>query len=264
MDSENITQVPVAQIIAVNNDRTNFPGIDALAGSIKATGLIQPITVTADGNKFRIVAGERRYRAVCHLGWDTIPARIITDGTDRRAMLAENTARIGLSPIDEARAYQTRLDEGDSVDDLAAVTGYSHRRIHARLGLLRLDPKIQSLVDTGQFNIAWAAHLVGASTEVQFRVVKAASETLMNSEMIREMAARLTAAETSEASLFDSDSFLVVDDYKLVTPPASRATRRELLRLVSEMAASTSDPVLRRRATDALCNEPGRQFAMSA
>ncbi len=124
---------------------------------------------------------------------------------------------------------------------------------------------MQALVDTGQFNIAWAAHLVGTSPEVQFRVVKAAAETPMSSEMIRDMSERLVAAESVEASLFDGDAFnLVVENYQMASPPPSRSTRRELLRLVADMANTISDPALRARAQDALGNEPGYQFALSA
>lgn len=265
MDTTAVAQIPVDKIEAVNNDRTRFPGIDSLAASISAVGLLQPVTVTPAGDKFHLVAGERRYRAARKLGWSTVPAHISADGTDRRAMLAENTARVDLSPLDEANAYQARLDDGDSINDLVAVTGHTERRILGRLRLLQLSPKVQALVDTGQFNIAWAAHLVGTSPEVQFRVVKAAAETPMSSEMIRDMSERLVAAESVEASLFDGDAFnLVVENYQMASPPPSRSTRRELLRLVADMANTISDPALRARAQDALGNEPGYQFALSA
>ena len=105
-----IANIPVSSIAAGNNDRKEFDPVklEELAASIAAHGLAQPITVRPLSGLipgFEIVAGERRFRAISRvLQWDTIPA-IVRDLDDEAAsaiMLAENTGRADLNPIEEA------------------------------------------------------------------------------------------------------------------------------------------------------------------
>lgn len=115
-----VQNLPYAQVQPGQNDRTVFrpEELEALAASIQADGLIQPITVRpTPGGRFEIVAGERRYRAIGLLGWETVPA-IVRDLTDEQAstiMLLENVHRVDIDPVDEARAYQSRIDRFDHV-----------------------------------------------------------------------------------------------------------------------------------------------------
>lgn len=131
-----------------------------LAESIQKRGLIQPITLrTVRDGGLQIVAGERRYRAVCYLGWPAIPA-MVRDLTDEEAdavMLLENLKRVDIDPLDEALAYHKRMAaHGYSVAQLAAETGVSETRIRDRLALLRLREEIQHLVRTGNMALRFA------------------------------------------------------------------------------------------------------------
>src|SRR5690606_14230864 len=86
--------------------------IDELCQTIKTHGVVQPIIVRVRNDKFEIIAGERRYRAVVKLGLDTIPA-IVRDFNDSQAAsiaLIENLQREGLTSIEEANAYQQLME----------------------------------------------------------------------------------------------------------------------------------------------------------
>lgn len=162
-----IDQIPVARVRAGKNDRTvfNAEALERLASSIRERGLLQPITVRRasdwlkSGKGYEIVAGERRFRAVLSLGWKSVPALVVDmeDEAASTAMLTENVARADLDLIDEACAYQSRIDAfGWSVDDLADKAGVTVARVHARLKLLKLRPEIQQLVRSGDLQPGYA------------------------------------------------------------------------------------------------------------
>ena len=173
-----IKDIPISRIIPGKNDRTIFDekGLRELADTIKEQGLIQPLTVRSakDGKHFEIVAGERRFRACKLLGWKTVPA-IVKDVKDENASaitLAENIARKGLDPIDEARAYQSRIDSfGWSIEDLSKYAGTSTIHIQFRLKLLRLIPEIQKLVRGGNILIGYAQILADANLDSNFQLL---------------------------------------------------------------------------------------------
>jgi ParB/RepB/Spo0J family partition protein len=173
-----INDIPISQIIPGKNDRTIFDesGLRELADSIKEHGLIQPLTVrhAKDGKRFEIVAGERRFRACKLLGWNTIPA-IVTDLKDEDASaitLAENIARKSLDPIDEACAYQSRIESfGWSMEDLSKYAGTSTIHILFRLKLLKLIPEIQKLIRGANIQIGYAQILADANLDSNFQLL---------------------------------------------------------------------------------------------
>ena len=175
---KSINDIPISQIIPGKNDRTIFDesGLRELADSIKEHGLIQPITVryVEDCKQFEIVAGERRFRACKLLGWQTIPA-IITALEDEEASaitLAENIARKSLDPIDEACAYQSRIEcFGWSIGDLSKYAGTSTIHIQFRLKLLKLIPEIQKLIRGGNILIGYAQILADADLDSNFQLL---------------------------------------------------------------------------------------------
>ncbi|WP_395144230.1 ParB/RepB/Spo0J family partition protein, partial [Armatimonas sp.] len=99
-----VVQLPITSIVAGSNDRTVFKpeALRGLADSIGQHGLLQPISVRRSGSGFQLIAGERRFRAVQLLKWTKVPAFVL-DASDEDAaalMLAENTARVDLDPMD--------------------------------------------------------------------------------------------------------------------------------------------------------------------
>jgi len=175
MDSQ-ISHIDTSLIVPGNNDRTVFnpQAIQELADSISDHGLIQPVTVRQipDSEIFQIIAGERRFRACQLLKLETVKC-IVLDASDEEAsalMLTENTARQDLDPIDEALAYQSRMDAfGWSVAEVAKKAGVSAIRVNFRIKLLALRPEIQSFCRSGQFPIGYAQILSGAKLDPNFQ-----------------------------------------------------------------------------------------------
>lgn len=182
---KNITSLNLSEIIPGDNDRTVFDknDLDELAASIKEHGLIQPITVRILDSEttdpiYQIVAGERRFRACRLLGWDEIPA-IIQDLTDEEAsaiMLSENISRADLDPIDEALAYQKRIEVfGWSVQDCADKAGVTPVRIQFRIKLLKLRQDLRSLIRTGNLELGYAQIIAGADLDPNFQTLALAA-----------------------------------------------------------------------------------------
>lgn len=121
--------------------------LQELADSIKEHGVIQPIIVRKVGDKYEIIAGERRFRASQLAGKTTIPA-IVKDMDDKEAAkvaLLENLQRQDLTPIEEAKTYQTILKlDNLTQDELAANLGKSQSAIANKLRLLQLDEEVQT------------------------------------------------------------------------------------------------------------------------
>ncbi len=120
--------------------------INELALSIKKYGVIQPIVVRRIGDKYEIIAGERRYKASVLAGKQTIPA-IISEMTDKDSVeiaLIENVQREDLTPIEKAISYKKILDMGYiSQEDLAQKVGKSQSSIANTLRLLNLSDEVQ-------------------------------------------------------------------------------------------------------------------------
>ena len=129
--------------------RTNFnkKDIDNLASSIKVLGLIQPITVKVDNDRYELISGERRLRAFKLLKINTIPAyvRKADDQASLEMALVENIQRKDLDPIEIAISYSRLIDELNiSQEDMSKRVGKDRSTISNYIRLLRLDPIIQS------------------------------------------------------------------------------------------------------------------------
>ncbi|MBP3921241.1 MAG: ParB/RepB/Spo0J family partition protein [Bacilli bacterium] len=124
----------------------NEEAINELSKSIQEHGVIQPIVVRPIGDKFEIIAGERRYKASCMANLKTIPA-IITDLNDKdsaEVALIENVQRENLTPIEEAISYKKILDMGYITQDaLATKLGKTQSTVANKLRLLNLDDEVQ-------------------------------------------------------------------------------------------------------------------------
>lgn len=164
---DQVTRIPRHLIDPGPNDRTKFDPdkLADLAASIRESGLLQPILVRPQGERYEIMAGERRFRACALAGVDPIPC-IVKDAGDEEAatiMLTENLGREDLDPIDEANGYQSRMTRyGWTAQGCAERGGVSIQRVNARLSLLSLRPDIQALVRTGDLKLGYASILAQA------------------------------------------------------------------------------------------------------
>jgi len=116
-----------------------------LADSIARVGLLNPIIVEHADGKYRIVAGDRRYRACKMAGMSSIPALILEPNhAPLEVSLIENLQREDLHPLEEARAFDELLQAGLTQEELGARIGKSNVYVSETLGLLRLVEKIQA------------------------------------------------------------------------------------------------------------------------
>ncbi|KAA0566098.1 MULTISPECIES: nucleoid occlusion protein [Bacillaceae] len=150
-DRDEVKKIPVSQIIPNRfQPRTVFNDekIEELSRTIHTHGIIQPIVVRQyDDEQFEIIAGERRYRAVQKLGWDTVPAIVknLNDTETASVALIENLQREELSPIEEAIAYGKLLELHDLTQEaLAQRLGKGQSTVANKLRLLKLPEEIQS------------------------------------------------------------------------------------------------------------------------
>jgi ParB family transcriptional regulator, chromosome partitioning protein len=123
--------------------------LEELSQSIKAHGIVQPIVARRHGDRYQIVAGERRWRAAQRLGLHKVPVlvRAIADEQLLEASLIENIQRENLNPIEEAKAYQRLSHEFNlTQEDLAERTGKDRSTVTNLLRLLKLPDEIQTLV----------------------------------------------------------------------------------------------------------------------
>src|SRR5690606_19025112 len=166
-----IREIPLDQIApSFGNDRTVFDdaALQALADSIRENGLAQPITVRSIKGGFQLIAGERRFRAHKLLGLPTIRAIVVVldDQQAAAVMLAENTGRRDLDPIDEGKAYQRRMNDfGWDIKTVAARAGVSVQVVNNRLKLLTLRDDLQHLVRSGNLQIGYAQVIAEAELD---------------------------------------------------------------------------------------------------
>ena len=148
--------------------RRRFPG---LAESIRAEGLIQPVTVRKAGDGFELIAGERRLRAFRQLGIKTIPARIMeasdagSRGDDARR---EPSARENLNPVEEALGYASLMrDFSLTQDAVAERVGKPRATVANTVRLLALDRETQGYLVKGLLSAGHAKVLLGLELEAE-------------------------------------------------------------------------------------------------
>ena len=134
-----------------------------LAASIKEHGVIQPIIVRKLGDKYEIIAGERRYKATIIAGFTKIPAiiRNLDDKETAKVALLENLQRKDLSPIEEARTYQKILDlDSMTQEELGKTMGKSQASVANKLRLLQLSDEVQEALLNNQISERHARSLL--------------------------------------------------------------------------------------------------------
>ncbi|HSJ37298.1 MAG TPA: nucleoid occlusion protein [Planococcus sp. (in: firmicutes)] len=153
--SEEVVKLPIDKIIPNKfQPRTIFDEdkIEELARTIHMHGVIQPIVVRVDEDeKFEIIAGERRFRAMKSLGWEEVPAivRQLNDKETASIALIENLQREELTAIEEANAYQNLLEIHEITQEaLAQRLGKGQSTVSNKLRLLKLPEELkQALMD---------------------------------------------------------------------------------------------------------------------
>ena len=167
-----------------------------LAVSIKEHGVIQPIIVRNIGNKYEIIAGERRYKASAMAGLTTIPAivRNLDDKESSKVALLENLQRKNLNPIEEAKTYQKILElDQMTQEELAKTMGKSQSAVANKLRLLSLTDEVQDALLKDEISERHARTLLNApDSETQKKLLK---EVIDNKMTVRELEERLKPKE---------------------------------------------------------------------
>ncbi|HEY2866815.1 MAG TPA: ParB/RepB/Spo0J family partition protein [Pyrinomonadaceae bacterium] len=139
--------------------RTRFadPDLDELAASIRANGIVQPIVVRQLGDRYQIVAGERRWRAAQRAGIRRVPAvvREIPDDKLLELALVENIQRQELNPIEEAEAYRKLIEHiGLTQEQVAERVGKERTLITTVMRLLKLPNDVQRHIVEGRLSLS--------------------------------------------------------------------------------------------------------------
>ncbi|MDP1579067.1 MAG: ParB/RepB/Spo0J family partition protein [Candidatus Didemnitutus sp.] len=141
-----------------------------LVESIRAEGLLQPIVVRAVGEKFQLIAGERRWRAFQQLKLKAIPARVMvaTDASSAALAMIENLQRSDLNPIEESHGYASLIRDFDLTQDAVAQrVGKGRATVANSLRLLSLEAEIQGYVSKGMLSTGHAKVLLGIENSAE-------------------------------------------------------------------------------------------------
>lgn len=135
-----------------------------LADSIKAQGLIQPVLVRKDGDHYKLIAGERRWRAAQLAGLQELPA-IVREASDAEAFelaLVENLQRADLNPIEEAEGYRRLMEEFKlTQEEVSQRVGKERSSVANALRLLGLPEEVKQMVAAGELSMGHARALLG-------------------------------------------------------------------------------------------------------
>jgi ParB family chromosome partitioning protein len=146
--------------------------LEELAASIREHGIVEPILVRREGGKYRILAGERRWRAAQRAGLKEVPA-ILREASEREAFelaLVENIQREDLNAIEEAEAYEVLLsDHGLTQEEISKRVGKERSTVANALRLLKLPSEVRDLVKDGGLDMGHARALLALEGEEAIR-----------------------------------------------------------------------------------------------
>jgi ParB family chromosome partitioning protein len=211
--------------------------LEDLARSIKANGVIQPILVRRHGDRFSIIAGERRWRAAMKAGLPRVPVvvRDVPPGQEQSLLaiaLIENIQREDLNPMEEAHGYRRLVDEFHLTQDaIAAAVGKDRSSIANAMRLLRLPVEVQHDVASGALSMGHARALLGIEGETD--QLKASREVIARKLSVREtetlvkkLVAAPKAAEPKAGPVVDVHTRAAEDRLKLLFGTRVRIVRQ--------------------------------------
>jgi ParB family chromosome partitioning protein len=164
--------------------------LQELADSIKANGIIQPILVRRTGSTYRIIAGERRWRAAQRAGLHKVPVvvRDVQEGSDKELLelaLIENIQRENLNAVDEALAYRRLADDfGLTQDQIAAAVGKDRSSIANFMRLLKLPDEVRADLVSGALSMGQRRALLSLADAAAQR--QASREVISRGLSVRE------------------------------------------------------------------------------
>jgi len=176
--------------------RTRFreEALDELARSIKASGIIQPIVVRPIGNRFQLIAGERRWRAAQRAGLTKASAivRQVSDELALEMTLVENIQREDLNPIEAARAFERLMAEFQlTQESVAERTGKDRATVANAVRLLKLEPIMQDWIEEGKLSAGHGRALLAVGDpQLRMRYAQRAARGGLTVRQIERLASR--------------------------------------------------------------------------
>lgn len=185
--------------------------LDELAQSMKTNGVLQPLVVRRSGERFQIIAGERRWRAAQRAGLQRVPCIVkdIAEESMLEISLIENIQREELSPIEEARAFRKLIDQLNvTQEEVAQRVGKDRSTITNSLRLLKLPADIQRLVEEEKLSMGHARTLLALESPEQqmslaARVISQELSVRETERLVKHMLERSRGQTTRSAKVED-------------------------------------------------------------
>ena len=176
--------------------RTRFreEALDELTRSIATSGIIQPLIARPLGNRFQLIAGERRWRAAQRAGLGKVPAilRSVSDELALEMTLVENIQREDLNPIEQARAFDRLMAEFHLTQEAVAErTGKDRTTVANAVRLLKLDPVLQDMIEESKISAGHGRALLAvADAGIRMRLAQRAARGGLTVRQIERLASR--------------------------------------------------------------------------
>ena len=187
--------------------RTRFreEALDELARSIKASGIIQPIVVRPIGDRFQLIAGERRWRAAQRAGLTKASAivRQVSDELALEMTLVENIQREDLNPIEAARAFERLMAEFQlTQESVAERTGKDRATVANAVRLLKLEPIMQDWIEEGKLSAGHGRALLAVGDpQLRMRYAQRAARGGLTVRQIERLASRHARGRKEKAEI---------------------------------------------------------------
>ena len=179
--------------------RFDEKGLKELAESIKQYGIIEPILVQKEGDIYRIVAGERRFRAAQIAGLTHVPVTIYKGEEAYQISLIENLQREDLNPIEVAEAYDELMKRFDyTQEELSRKVGKSRSEVSNCMRLLNLCEKIKDLVRCGELSTGQVRPLAALNHNEQKLILDRIMNEKLTARQVEKLASQKTAPKKNK------------------------------------------------------------------
>jgi ParB-like partition proteins len=213
-----LAEIPISQIQPnpyQPRKTFNEASIEELARSVRQHGIVQPLVVTRAGDKYKLIAGERRFRAAQKAGLTTVPALIkemLQEGDALQIALIENIQREDLNPIEEALAYHQLHDEFQlTQEEISKRVGKERSTVANFLRLLKLPEAVKKLLAAGQLSMGHARALLAIESpkkqeQLAGRVVRRNLNVRQTEMLASESSPKTVEKKEKEKDVFTRDA----------------------------------------------------------
>jgi ParB family chromosome partitioning protein len=199
--------------------RTHFreQALEELAQSIRSSGIIQPLVVRRIGDRYQLIAGERRWRAAQRAPIGRVPVvlRDVSEETALEMALVENLQREDLNPIEQARAFERLIEEFSlTQEEVAGRTGKDRATIANSLRLLKLEGTIQDMLEEGRITAGHARALLSINDpKERFDLARRVARGGMTVRQVERLAARASRPRTAPTvTVVDPNTKAAIDE----------------------------------------------------